>query len=220
MVLLPDKRDELIYKTGTTTVAVKCKDGVVIGADTRVTAGYYIAHKHGKKIHKITPNIALTIAGVVADAQAIIDIVKYNINLYELRIHKKMTAKSAARLLSVILFNNRLFPYITELIVAGKDADGYNIYRLDPLGSLISDDITATGSGSPIAIGILESEYSKEITVDEGKMLVAKALTAAMKRDVASGDDIDIAIITKDGYYELSKEEKNNLIKDLEKRET
>ena len=219
MVLIPDKRDDMVYKTGTTTVAIKCSDGVVIGADTRVTAGYYIAHKHGKKIHKITPNIALTIAGVVADAQAIIDIIKYNVNLYELRINKTMTAKSAARLLSVILFNNRLFPYITELIVAGKDSHGYNIYRLDPLGSLIKDNITATGSGSPIAIGVLESEYSTEISVDKGKLLVAKALTAAMKRDVASGDDIDIAVINEDGYRELSKEEKNELLKQLEKRE-
>jgi proteasome beta subunit len=219
MVLIPDKRDDMVYKTGTTTVALKCANGVVIGADTRVTAGYYIAHKHGKKIHKITPGIALTIAGVVADAQAIIDIVKYNINLYELRINKKMTAKSAARLLSVILFQNRLFPYVTELIVAGKDSDGYNIYRLDPFGSLISDEIIATGSGSPIAIGVLESEYSKDIAIEEAKLLIAKALNAAMKRDIASGDDIDMAVIDEEGYRELSKDEKNDLLKQLEKRE-
>jgi len=208
-------KDNIMYTTGTTTVAIKCKDGVVLGADTRVTAGYYIAHKHGKKIHMITPNIAITIAGVVADAQAIINIIKYNINIYQLTLNKEITAKSAARLLSVILFSHRLFPYITELIIAGKDSDGYGIYRLDPLGSLVKDEISATGSGSTIAIGVLESNYKPDITVKDGIKLVAKALLAAMKRDVASGDDMDLAIIDDQGYRELSKEEKEELLKNM-----
>lgn len=204
-----------IYKTGTTTVAIRCKDGVVLGADTRVTAGYYIAHKHGKKIYMITPTIAMTIAGVVADAQAIINVIRYNVNLYEVRLGKKINARAAARLLSLVLFNSRLFPYITELIIAGRDGDGYNIYRLDPLGSLIKDEIVATGSGSTIAIGVIESNYKPGITVEEGKELVAKALLTAMKRDIASGDDIDMAVIDNEGYHELSREEKEQFIKQL-----
>jgi len=204
-----------VLRSGTTTVAIKCRDGVVLGADTRVTSGYYIAHKHGKKIHMITPNIAVTIAGVVADAQAIVNIMRFNVNMYELTANKRMTARAAARLLSVILFNHRLFPYITELIVAGRDGDDYGIYRLDPLGSLVKDDVTATGSGSTIAIGVIESGYRPDMTVEEGRRLVAKALLAAMKRDVASGDDMDIAVIDSGGYRELSKEEKESLIKSL-----
>jgi len=204
-----------IYKTGTTTVAVKCRDGVVLGADTRVTAGYFIAHKRGKKIHMITPYIAMTIAGVVADAQAIINILKYNVNLYEIRLNKRLNAKSAARLLSIILFNNRLYPYITELIVAGKDENEFNIYKLDPYGSLIKDNVIVSGSGSPVAIGVLESGYNENILVKDGVKLVAKALIAAIKRDVASGDNIDIAIIDQNGYRELSKSEKETLLKEL-----
>lgn len=204
-----------VLRSGTTTVAIKCRDGVVLGADTRVTSGYYIAHKHGKKIHMITPNIAVTIAGVVADAQAIVNIMRFNVNMYELTANKRMTARAAARLLSVILFNHRLFPYITELIVAGRDGDDYGIYRLDPLGSLVKDDVTATGSGSTIAIGVIESGYRPDMTVEEGRRLAAKALLAAMKRDVASGDDMDIAVIDSGGYRELSKEEKESLIKSL-----
>ena len=211
-MFLDGKLDGKVYKTGTTTVAIKCKDGVVLGADTRVTAGYYIAHKHGKKIHMITPYIAITIAGVVADAQAIINIMRYNVSLYEIRLGKRMNAKSAARLLSLILFSNRLFPYITELIIAGRDADGFNIYRLDPWGSLIKDNIVATGSGSTVAIGLLESEYSENLTIESGKDLVVKALLAAIKRDVASGDDIDVAVIDERGYRELTKEEKKSII--------
>ncbi len=207
--------EQNIYKTGTTTLALKCKDGVVLGSDTRVTAGYFVAHKIGKKIFMIRPYIAVTIAGVVADAQAIIDILKYNVNLYELKYGKQVSAKAAARLLSFILYRNRMFPLITELIVAGKDLDGFSIYKLDPFGSLIKDNYTVSGSGSPIAMGVIESEYSEDLSVNEGISLAAKALLSAMKRDVASGDDFNIAVIDEKGYRELSREEKDTYLKGI-----
>ncbi|NIM44864.1 MAG: proteasome subunit beta [Nitrososphaeria archaeon] len=205
--------DDKILK-GTTTIALVCSQGAVVGADTRVISGYLIAHKKGRKIFTITPRITVTMAGVVADAQALIDSLKYNVKLYELRNKTMMNPKSAARLLSFILFRNRMFPLITELLVAGVDGDGgFSIYRLDPFGSLTQDDFSVTGSGSPIAIGVLENEYKKEATVEEAIDLVAKALHAAMKRDLGSGDDFDIVVVGRDGVKELGKEEKDNLIK-------
>ena len=204
------------YTTGTTTLAIRCKDGVVIGADTRVTSGYFIAHKRGRKIFMIKPHIAVTIAGVVADAQAAIEELKFHLNYYENTYGRKLPAKSAANYLSLVLYSNRLYPLITEVIVAGKDNDGYAIYKLDPLGSLIKDDYTVSGSGSMVAIGILESEYKPDLTVDEGVKLAAKALISAMKRDIASGDDLMIATITEEGYKELTLEERESLLKGLE----
>jgi len=204
-----------VYSTGTTTVAIKCKDGVVIGADTRVTSGYFIAHKKGKKIFMIKPHIAVTIAGVVADAQAVIEELKFHLNYYENMYARSLSVKSAANYLSLILFSSRSYPLITEIIVAGKDGDGYGIYKLDPLGSLIKDDYTVSGSGSMIAIGILEAEYKPDIMVEEGVKLAIKALVSAMKRDIASGDDFSIAVITEEGYKELSIEEKERIMKEL-----
>jgi len=204
------------YTTGTTTLAVKCKDGIVIGADTRVTSGYFIAHKKGRKIFMIKPHIAVTIAGVVADAQAAIEELKFHVNYYENTYGRRLSAKSAANYLSLILYSNRLYPLITEVIVAGKDNDGFSIYKLDPLGSLIKDDYTVSGSGSMVAIGVLESGYKPDLTVEEGIKLVVKALISAMKRDIASGDDFIIATITDDGYKELTLEEKEELLKSLE----
>lgn len=198
---------------GTTTLAVVCRDGIVLGADTRVTAGYFIAHKKGRKIFEITPGIALSIAGVVADAQAIIDSLRYNVRLYELKNRRRMNVRSAARLLSYILHQNRLFPLITELLVAGMDDGMFSLYRLDPFGSLIKDDYSVTGSGSPIAIGLLESEYKKDLPTDEGVRLVAKALVSAMQRDIGSGNDFDIMVIRKDGITELDDREKHVLAK-------
>ncbi|MFQ5712075.1 MAG: proteasome subunit beta [Candidatus Geothermarchaeales archaeon] len=201
---------------GTTTVALVCKDGVVVGADTRVTSGYFIAHKRGKKIFTITPRITVTIAGVVADAQALIDTLKYNVKLYELKNKAMMNPRSAARLLSFILFRNRMFPLITELLVAGVDGDGdFSLYRLDLFGSLTKDDYSATGSGSPIALGVLENEYRKEVTLEEGVNLVAKTLLAAMRRDIGSGNDLDIVVINREGAKELGIEEKEKLVKKI-----
>ncbi len=198
---------------GTTTVAVICSDGVVVGADTRVTAGTFIAHKRGKKIFSITPRIAITIAGLLADAQAIIDTLKYNIRLYELRNRRRMDAKSAARMLSYILFQNRLYPLYTELIVSGMDGGEFSLYRLDLLGSLVKDEYSSTGSGSPLALGVLENGYKKDITVGEGIELVAQSLAAAMSRDIGSGNDFDILVMDESGSRELRVEEKGQLIR-------
>ncbi|MFQ5951688.1 MAG: proteasome subunit beta, partial [Candidatus Geothermarchaeales archaeon] len=108
---------------------------------------------------------------------------------------------------------NRLFPLITELLVAGIDDGVFSLYRLDPFGSLIKDDYSVTGSGSPIAIGLLESEYKKDLPTDDGVRLVAKALISAMQRDIASGNDFDIMVIRKDGITELHEREKDQLAK-------
>ena len=204
-----------LYKTGTTTLALKCEDGIVLGSDTRVTSGYFIAHKTGKKIFMIRPYLAMTIAGVVADAQAIVDTLKYHVNLYELHYNKKVPAKSAARLLSLILYQNRMLPLLTELIVAGKDYHEYSVYKLDPFGSLIKDNYTVSGSGSTIAIGVIENEYKTNLIVEKGTELAAKALLSAMKRDIASGDDFNISVIDDQGYRELSKEEKEKYFKKI-----
>lgn len=215
-----DLTNDIKKYTGTTTVAIRCKDGVILGSDTRVTAGFFIAHKTGKKIFKIKDHLAITIAGVVADAQAIIDSLKFYANLYEVNYRRPMNTRSAAKLLSLILYQNRLYPLITELIVAGRDNGKYSIFKLDPFGSLIEDKYAVSGSGSPIAIGIIESEYKEEMSIDEGIQLVIKALLSAMKRDIGSGDDFNIVIITDKGYEELDRKTKEKYLTEFDSFKT
>jgi len=204
-----------VLSTGTTTLAIRCKDGVVLAADTRVTAGYFIAHKHGRKIFSIRPNIAITIAGVVADAQVLLEQVRYHINLFENTYGKPLGVKAIANYLSNVLFAHKLLPFITEMIVAGKDMDGYKVYKLDPLGSIIEDRFAVSGSGSLVAIGVLENRYKEESNIEECVKLALDALLAAMKRDIGSGDDFLIALIDDKGYRELSVKEKEEILKDL-----
>ena len=198
----------LAYK-GTTTLGVICLNGVVLATDTRVTMGYFIAHKRGKKVHKIDEHLAMTMAGVVADAQVVFETLRANARLYRLTNRRPMPVAAAARLAANILFYNRLLPLILQAIIAGVDSEGPHIYSLDPYGSLTEEKrFFATGSGSPVAFGILEDGYKDGLTVDEAVPLVVKAVKAAMLRDAASGDSFDVAVIDSKGFRELSEEEK------------
>jgi len=198
---------------GTTTVGLTCSDGVVLATDTRATAGFlYIAHRHVKKIQKIDHHIAMTIAGSVADAQNVVDILRYHANIYRLENRVPMPLKAISRLTSNIFFSQRYYPYIAEVLVGGHDQEGPAVYNIDLFGSLNKETFVSTGSGSPVAYGILESEFKEGLTVEEASKLAARAIAAAIKRNAGTGDGIDVAIIDKKGYRELSKEEKKAFI--------
>jgi proteasome beta subunit len=201
------------YK-GTTTVAAVCSDGVIFATDTRATMGTYVASKQAKKVYQITPRLAITVAGGVAVAQRIVDILKINAQLFELEKGRLIPVSSAARLVSNILFANREvgMPLPLQALIGGLDDTGPHVFSLDPFGSLTEEKMVSTGSGSPIAYGVLEDRYRDECAVKEMLPVVVNAVDSAMKRDVASGDSFDVAIITVDGYIELSEEDKLKLL--------
>ena len=201
---------------GTTTVGIVYTDGVVLAADTRAIAGgYYIAHKAVKKIQKIADHLGVTIAGGVADAQTVVDTLRYYSNIFKLENEKPIPVKSTAQLASNIFFSARFYPYMADVIVGGVDDEGGAIYNIDLFGSLTKDNFHSTGSGSPVAFGILESECKDNLTVDEAISISTKAINAAILRNAGTGDGFDIVIITKDRYRELSKEEKDAALKNI-----
>ncbi len=199
---------------GTTTVGVVCKDGVILGTDTRATMGNFVASKHAKKVYQITDNLAMTIAGGVAVAQRIVEILKVNASLYDLEKNRRMPVSSAARLVQSILFSNRSAgaPLPLQAIIGGYDETGPHVYNLDPYGSLMEEVMVSTGSGSPYAYGVLEAQFKENSTVDEMLSVVVRAVDSAMKRDVASGDSFDVAIINDEGFRELSAKEKKTIL--------
>ncbi len=203
--------DKLALK-GTTTVGVVCKDGVVLSSDTRVTMGYYVAHKKGKKIYQIDDHLAMTIAGVVADAQRTVDVLKVNAQLYKLNNGRRMPVSSAARLIANLLFSSRLAPMVTRVLVGGVDDTGSHVFSVDPLGSLTEEKCVATGSGSPIAYGVLEDKYKEGSMIHDILPVVVRAVDSAMKRDTASGDSFDVTVIDSKGYRELDEETKKNIL--------
>ena len=195
---------------GTTTIGVVCKDGVILASDTRVTMGFYVAHKFGKKVYKIDDHIGMTIAGTVADAQRVIDIITANVQLYRINLNRPMPVSSAARLTANLLFSARGLQ--AQVLIGGVDETGPHVFSLDPFGSLTEEKSVSTGSGSPIAYGVLEDKYREGMTIEELLPIIVKAVNAAMKRDVASGNNYNIIIIDKEGYRELAEAEKSKFL--------
>jgi proteasome beta subunit len=196
-------------KKGTTTCALTCKDGVVLAADTRASAGFFIADRHVMKIQKVDRHLGMTIAGGVADAQNLVDIMRYNSNIYRLSNKELIPVKSAARLCSNVLFNQRYFPYYVQIIVGGYDnKEGGQIYNIDLFGSMTTEKFISTGSGSPVAYGYLETEFKEDSSVNDAYKVAIQAIAAAIRRNAGTGDNINAVIIDKDGYRELSKEVK------------
>ncbi len=195
---------DMILKTGTTTVGVVCTDGIVLATESQATMGYLVASKTAPKLYKITSHIAVTMAGGVADCQMLIRQVRALANLRTIELNRQLSVKSVANTTSNILFQNRYYPLISQLIIGGFDAEGSHLYSLDPLGSLLKEgQFTSTGSGSVISYGVLEDAYSETMDIKQGIELVKKAITASRKRDIASGGELQIATITKDGFTQL-----------------
>jgi len=198
--------------TGTTTVGFKAGDIVVFATDSRATAGFFVAHRKTKKVHKITDHAAITIAGRVADAQSIIDILRANARHYEVTHGRKIRVKVLTSLLSNFMFSYRWIPFQAQILIGGVDDAGAHLFNVDPFGGFTEESMVVTGSGSPVALGVLESEYRPDLELDEALKLAFKAVAAAIRRDIGSGDSIDVAYISPATMYrELTIEEKSPL---------
>jgi proteasome beta subunit len=189
---------------GATTIGLVFHDGVILASEKRVAYGYLIMSKGGKKVFKITDQIGAACAGLVGDMQILAREVEAQANLYNMDVGRKIPVRSAAKLMANILFNRRYAPLITQTIVGGLDEEGPSLFVLDVLGSLIPDKYAAVGSGTEIAIGVLEETYKEGMKLKEAKELVTRAIKSAISRDVMSGDGIDFLIITKEGIAEES----------------
>lgn len=201
------KEEQLKHLEGTTTVGMVCRDGVVLAADSRATMGYLVASKQARKVYKITDNIGATVAGGVADTQDLINILHAEAGYYSLREGAPMDVRAAAKLAANVLHAYRLFPYIANLLVGGVGADGSRLYFIDLDGSLTEESMVATGSGSPVAYGVLETEFTEGMSTDEAVSIAIKAVKTAMKRDIGTGNELAVAVITKTGFKYLTPEE-------------
>lgn len=206
-----------VTKTGTTTLGMVCKDGVVVATETRATMGTLIAHKATKKLYKIDDHMALATAGLVGDLQVLARYLNAEANLYRLKRDMKIPVESAATLMSNILNQRKFYPYYVQLVLGGFDSTGGHVYSLDAAGGAIPDKYTSAGSGSPYVYGVLEDLYKDGMSIDEGVDIAIRAIGAAKRRDSASGGKTNVAVISKDGYKEFSEDEINKRTEKLEK---
>jgi len=202
--------EKILY--GTTTVGIKAKDGVVLCADMRASAGYFIANNNTMKIQKIDEHAGMTMAGGVADAQNITDILRYHANIHRIEKQEPIPIKSLTRLTSLIFHQNRGYPFIADILVGGYDNAGPALFNIDMFGSVEEKTYVTTGSGSPVAYGLLEEEYRDDLTVEEAKVIALRAVKAAITRNIGTGDGINVSIIDKDGFRLLTKDQKKAII--------
>ena len=189
---------------GATPIGVVCADGVILASEKRVKYGYFVMSKGGKKVFKITNRIGAACAGLVGDMQILTREVEAQANLFTMDVGRKISVRATAKLMANILFNRRYAPLITQTIVGGLDEEGPSLYVLDVLGSLIPDKYAVVGSGTEIAMGVLEEGYKEGIAIEEAKALVTRAIKSAISRDALSGDGIDFLVITEEGIAEES----------------
>lgn len=193
---------------GTTTVGIVFNSGVVLASEKRATMGFLISNKTAKKIYQIAPRIGLTTAGGVGDAQQLARLMTVEANLYEIRRGKRISVQAASTLLSNILHGNRMYPFYVQLLIGGVDESGPVLFSVDAVGGTCKEDsIVATGSGSPMAYGVLEDRFKTDMDERAAIELAIRALRSAIKRDAGSGEGISVVVITRDSYLELSDEE-------------
>lgn len=203
---MEEMKNDQITKTGTTTVGLVCKNGVVLASDKRATMGYYIASKDVLKIAKINDRIAMTLAGGVGDAQALVRWMKAEIRLYELKNGRQMSVEAAATLLANILSQYKFYPFFVQILIGGVD-ESPRVFSVDMLGGVTEEKYTATGSGSPIAMGLIEEIWQPGAEIKDNVRVAVKAVCSAMKRDSASGEGVSVMVITRSGAELLAEKE-------------
>lgn len=191
--------------TGTTTLAVKAEDAIIMATESQATAGYLVATKNAQKLFKISDHVGATISGGVADCQYIIDQARALARLKQIETGKESTLKYITNVIRNLLFQGRSY-FLSMMLVAGYDVgeNALKIFGVDLIGSLFEEeDYLSFGSGSTYALGVLEAGYQKGMSSDDVVELAKRAVTAAKERDIASGSKIQLAVISKDGYNQV-----------------
>ncbi|MFW9855345.1 MAG: proteasome subunit beta [Candidatus Thorarchaeota archaeon] len=188
-----DNSNQLPPMKGTTALALKYSDGSIIVSDRRASMGTFVGSKKAKKVYLLNDYTGLGTAGLVSDAQALVDLMKSELRLYKLENNFDPSVKVAGSLLATILHGGyrRYQPWWVQLLVTGVDRRGTHVYNLGPAGSLSEEDYFAVGSGMMIAMGVMEVQWKPGLAKDEAKDLAVTALKASIARDNATGNGID-----------------------------
>ena len=189
------------FMPGATVVGISYDSGVVLAAEKRVSFGHFVVNKNIKKTFTVTPQVGAACAGMVADMQVLVRQVEALAKIRKLETRREVAPNSIAKLMSVIMFERRYFPLLTQVIVGGVN-EKPEIYTLDPLGSVLPDEYAAVGTGAEMALGIMDAEYKPGMTEAKAKELAVRAIKSAIQRDSASGDGIDVLFVTRNGSRE------------------
>ena len=193
-----------MYMPGATAVGITFNEGVVFASERRIAYGNFVVSKTTKKTFVITPHVGAACAGLVADMQILSLQIAALAKIRRMEIKRDVPPNTIAKMMSNMMYERRFFPLLTQVIVGGLVGKP-TIYTLDPLGSVLPDDYAAVGTGAEMALGVLDPQYKKDLTEAQAIDLAVKSVRAASMRDSASGDNIDVLVIDKNGIKETTK---------------
>jgi proteasome beta subunit len=191
------------FMPGATAVGISYSNGVILAAEKRVSFGNFVVNKNTKKTFPVTDKVGAACAGMVADMQVLIRQITALAKIRKLETRRNVAPNSVAKLMSVVMFERRFFPLLTQVVVGGIN-EKPEIYTLDPLGSVLPDDYAAVGTGAEMALAIMDEEYKPSMSEEMARELAVRAIKSAVQRDAASGDGIDILMITTSSIREES----------------
>jgi proteasome beta subunit len=191
------------FMPGATAVGISYDNGVILASEKRVSYGNFVVNKNTKKTFSVTNQVGAACAGMVADMQVLVRQVGALAKIRKLETRRNVAPNSIAKLMSVIMFERRFFPLLTQVIVGGIEIKP-EIYTLDPLGSVLPDEYASVGTGAEMALGILDAEYKPNMSEEKARELAVKAIKSSIQRDSSSGDGIDLLLITTKGAREES----------------
>ena len=202
-----------VMKSNTSIVGLVCKDGVIMAADRRATAGNLIMVKNARKVVKINDYIAISGTGVSSDIDMNQKVIAAELRLKELKSKVRPSVKEAANLLAMMMYRNirtpSMVPPMVGMLIAGVDVDGKSsLYTIDPSGNIceVEDYDANFSSGMPFILGLLERQFKKDMTIKEGVELAKECIKSSTQRDSGSGNGIDVFTITKDGIKQVVSE--------------
>ncbi len=193
-----------MYMPGATAVGITFNEGVVFASERRIAYGNFVVSKTTKKTFVITPHVGAACAGLVADMQILSLQIAALAKIRRMEIKRDVPPNTVAKMMSNMMYERRFFPLLTQVIVGGLVGKP-TIYTLDPLGSVLPDDYAAVGTGAEMALGVLDPQYKKDLTEAQAVDLAVKSVRAASMRDSASGDNIDVLVMNKDGAKETTE---------------
>ncbi|HKZ99629.1 MAG TPA: proteasome subunit beta [Thermoplasmata archaeon] len=187
----------------TTTVGIRSKDGVVLAADKRASKGFFVGSKDVRKLFALDDTTAVAIAGQMSDAEYLVNLAKAERRLLTLRRGYPLSVKESAKLISNIVYSGMKSynPFFVELVVAGVDREGGHVYTSDMSGAVTSESFMSSGSGSPIAYGVLEQGFRQDLTLEDATRLAEAAVRAAMERDPGSGNGVDVLVVPNGRWH-------------------
>ena len=193
-----------MYMPGATAVGITFNGGVVFASEKRIAFGNFLVSKSTKKTFPITSNVGATCAGLVADMQILTLQIAALAKIRKMDLRRDVPPNTVAKMMSNMMYERRFFPLLTQVIVGGV-VDKPTMYTLDPLGSVLPDQYAAVGTGAEMALGVLDPQFRPDMTRDEAVGLAKRAVHSASLRDSASGDGIDVMIITDKGTEEFTE---------------